>query len=153
MTGFLRKLATVLKNLVLAPRLGAYNLKAGARFREENGARPNVQITRTGLQYEVLSPGEGPHPNFSSRVRVHYTGNLVDGTVFDSSYARGKPLSIGLLDVISGWREGIRLMPVGSRYRFVIPPDLAYYDRRMGWLIGPSATLVFEVELLEIEKL
>jgi FKBP-type peptidyl-prolyl cis-trans isomerase len=151
MIGFLKKLATLLKNLALGSKLGDYNRKEGTRFRDQNAARPGVQVTRSGIQYEVLRPGDGAHPKFSSRVRVHYTGTLVDGTVFDSSYARGRPLSIRLLSVISGWSEGIRLMPVGSRYRFVIPPDLAYHEQRMGWLIGPSATLVFEVELLEIE--
>ncbi len=149
---FLKKLVAVLRNLILGRRLAGYNLKAGERYREQNRARTGVTITKSGLQYEVLREAEGPHPNFSSRVLVHYAGTLVDGTPFDSSYARGRPLSIGLLEVISGWREGLRLMPVGSRYRFVIPPDLAYYDRRASWIIGPSATLIFEVELLGIEK-
>jgi FKBP-type peptidyl-prolyl cis-trans isomerase len=152
MPALIRKLATVVKNLALGPRLGDHNLRVGREYIERNRGRPGVHTTRSGLQYEVLREGDGgPRPSFSSRVRVHYTGTLVDGTPFDSSYRRGEPLSIGLLEVISGWREGIRLMSVGSRYRFVIPPDLAYYDRRAGWLIGPSATLVFEVELLAIE--
>lgn len=152
MPPFLQKLVTLARNLVLGRRVAPYNQRVGDRYRAENGARPEVRTTNTGLQYEVLREGEGPHPNFSSRVLVHYSGTLVDGTPFDSSYRRGHPLSIGLLEVISGWREGMRLMGVGSRYRFVIPPDLAYYDRRASWLIGPSSTLVFEVELLAIEK-
>lgn len=153
MPPLLKWLVAVLRNLLLGRRIARYNQRVGDRYRAENGARPEVKTTSSGLQYEVLREGEGPRPKFSSRVRVHYRGTLVDGTPFDSSYRRGKPLSIGLLEVISGWREGMRLMGVGSHYRFVIPPDLAYYDRRASWLIGPSSTLIFEVELLAIEQL
>ncbi len=152
MVPFFKKLVTIGRNLVLGRRAAQYNQRVGDRYRAENGARPEVRTTTSGLQYEVLREGEGPHPKFSSQVLVHYRGTLVDGTPFDSSYRRGRPLSIGLLEVISGWREGMRLMSVGSHYRFVIPPDLAYYDRRPSWLIGPASTLVFEVELLAIEK-
>jgi FKBP-type peptidyl-prolyl cis-trans isomerase len=152
MPAMLKKLGAIGRNLLLGRRAGPYNQRMGDRYRAENGARPGVKTTTSGLQYEVLREGEGPHPKFSSQVRVHYSGTLVDGTPFDSSYRRGEPLSIGLLEVISGWREGMRLMSVGSHYRFVIPPDLAYYDRRPSWLIGPSSTLIFEVELLAIEK-
>lgn len=153
MPPFVKKLVGFLRNLVLGRRVAQYNQREGDRYRAQNGGRSEVTTTSSGLQYEVLREGEGLRPKFSSRVRVHYTGTLVDGTCFDSSYRRGQPLSIGLLEVISGWREGMRLMSVGSHYRFVIPPDLAYYDRRASWLIGPSSTLIFEVELLAIEKL
>ncbi|MBF0125863.1 MAG: FKBP-type peptidyl-prolyl cis-trans isomerase [Magnetococcales bacterium] len=151
MSGFFGKLWARVFNLLLGRKRGDYHRKAGERFRQENGRRSGVTTTRSGLQWEVLRAGEGAKPEFSSRVLVHYRGTLVNGTEFDSSYARGEPMAFGLLEVISGWREGLQLMPVGSRFRFVIPPDGAYGGSGAGGLIAPWSTLVFEVELLKIE--
>lgn len=151
MKSFLGKMRTRLVNLVLGRKRGDYHRRAGEKFRQENGQRSGVTTTRSGLQWEVLRAGEGPKPEFTSRVKVHYRGTLVNGVEFDSSYARGEPITFGLLDVISGWREGLQLMSEGSHYRFVIPPDIAYGGTGAGGLIAPWSTLVFEVELIEIE--
>lgn len=122
----------------------------GKKFLEDNAAREEVSVTDSGLQYEVLTAAEGAKPTVDDTVSVHYTGTLMDGTVFDSSVERGEPASFPLKSVIPGWTEGVQLMNVGSKYRFVIPSDLAYGDRGAGQSIGPGETLVFEVELLEI---
>lgn len=127
------------------------NMDAGAAFLKENGARPEVTTTASGLQYEVITEGDGPKPTASDEVTVHYHGTLIDGTVFDSSVDRGSPTSFPLGRVIAGWTEGLQLMPVGSKYRFVIPYDLAYGDRKAGQKIKPYSTLIFEVELLSIK--
>ena len=128
----------------------AQAIAKGTKFMEDNAAREGVQTTDSGLQYEVLEQGDGPKPEATDRVKVHYEGTLTDGTVFDSSYERGDPTSFPLNGVIKGWTEGLQLMPVGSTYRFVIPSDLAYGERGAGGRIGPNETLVFKVELLEI---
>jgi FKBP-type peptidyl-prolyl cis-trans isomerase len=120
----------------------------GKAFLEENKKRPEVTETASGLQYEVLVPGSGEKPTASSKVTTHYTGSTLDGNVFDSSVRRGQPLSFGLNQVIRGWTEGLQLMPVGSKYKFYIPSDLAYGDGGAGGSIPGGATLVFEVELL-----
>ncbi len=127
------------------------NMDAGAAFLEENGARPEVTTTASGLQYEVITEGDGPKPTAADEVTVHYHGTLIDGTVFDSSVDRGSPTSFPLGRVIAGWTEGLQLMPVGSKYRFVIPYDLAYGERKAGQKIKPYSTLIFEVELLSIK--
>ncbi len=137
-------------NLVLGPTRAGYHERAGQAFRHQNGQRPEVTTTRSGLQWEVLRATEGPKPGFSSRVVVHYRGTLVNGVEFDSSYRRREPIAFSLLEVISGWREGLQLMSIGSQYRFVIPPDSAYGEGGAGLLIAPRSTLIFEVELLEI---
>ena len=124
--------------------------KEGSAFLTENGARPEVTTTESGLQYEVLTQGDGPKPAATDEVTVHYHGTLPNGEVFDSSVDRGQPATFGLNQVIKGWTEGVQLMNVGSKYRFVIPSDLAYGPRGAGGKIGPNATLVFEVELLSI---
>ena len=124
---------------------------AGQAFLAENEAREEVSVTDSGLQYEVLEEGDGPKPSLEDTVSVHYVGTLIDGTEFDSSVARGEPASFPLKGVIPGWTEGLQLMDVGSKYRFVIPSELAYGDRGAGEAIGPGETLVFEVELLEIK--
>lgn len=132
---------------------GAKNVEAGNAYRENNGKKQGVKTTASGLQYEVLQEGQGPKPGPTDTVKVHYTGSLIDGKVFDSSVQRGEPISFPLDDVIPGWTEGVQLMSKGAKYRFVIPPDLAYGEMgqpRAG--IGPNATLIFEVELLDIEK-
>jgi len=123
----------------------------GAKYLEENKAREGVTVTESGLQYEVITEGDGPKPTAEDTVSVHYAGSLIDGTEFDSSIARGQPFETPLTSVIPGWTEGVQLMNTGSKYRFVIPSDLAYGDRGAGQAIGPGATLVFEVELLEIK--
>jgi len=125
---------------------------AGQSYLEENAAKEGVQVTDSGLQYEVLEEGEGSKPSLDDTVSVHYVGTLIDGTEFDSSVARGEPATFPLKGVIPGWTEGLQLMNVGSKYRFVIPSELAYGDRGAGQAIGPGETLVFEVELLEIES-
>ena len=122
----------------------------GEAFLAENAAREGVSVTESGLQYEVLTEAEGAKPTEDDTVSVHYVGTLMDGTTFDSSVDRGEPASFPLKGVIPGWTEGLQLMNLGSKYRFVIPSDLAYGDRGAGQAIGPGATLVFEVELLEI---
>jgi FKBP-type peptidyl-prolyl cis-trans isomerase len=109
-----------------------------------------VQTTYSGLKYEVLRPGTGARPSSYNRVKVHYHGYLPDGTVFDSSVQRGQPATFGLNQVIAGWREGIPLMQEGAKYRFTVPPHLAYGPRGMPPKIGPNQTLLFEVELLQV---
>lgn len=126
--------------------------EAGKTYLDENAKRDGVKVTESGLQYEVLSDADGDKPGIDDTVKVHYVGTLEDGTEFDSSVARGEPAEFPLKGVIPGWTEGLQLMPIGSKYRFVIPSELAYGDRGAGPRIGPGATLIFEVELLEIVK-
>ena len=123
----------------------------GEKFLEENKLREGVIVTESGLQYEVLKMGKGKKPAATDRVKVHYHGTLTDGTVFDSSVERGEPIVFGLNQVIAGWTEGVQLMPVGSKFKFYIPQNLGYGERAAG-SIPPYSTLIFEVELLDIEK-
>ena len=125
-------------------------MQAGKQYLSENGQKPGVTTTASGLQYRVLREGDGPKPEKFAEVEVHYTGKLIDGTVFDSSYERGEPISFLLAQVIPGWAEGVRLMPVGSKYEFVIPHELAYGPQGIPGVIPPASTLIFEVELLKI---
>jgi len=131
---------------------GDSNHTAGDAYRAENAKRPGVQTTGSGLQYEVLTAGTGPRPKRTDRVRVHYRGTLVDGKEFDSSYGRGEPVTFVVSEVIPGWTESLQMMPVGSKYRLVIKPELGYGEAGHGRDIPPNATLVFEVELLAIER-
>ena len=108
--------------------------------------------TESGLQYEVMTMGTGEKPEATDKVEVHYHGTLLDGTVFDSSVDRGKTIKFGLNQVIKGWTEGLQLMPIGSKFKFTIIPELAYGDRDMGPKLPPNSTLIFEVELFNIEK-
>jgi len=124
------------------------NVAEGQAFLQENGQKPGVNTTDTGLQYEVLTEGTGPKPGPTDTVRVHYEGRLLNGDVFDSSYKSGEPAQFNLEGVIPGWREGVLLMPVGSKYRLWIPGTLAFAQN--GGPGGPNATLVFEIELIEI---
>jgi FKBP-type peptidyl-prolyl cis-trans isomerase FklB len=124
------------------------NLKAGQDFLEENKKKPGVVALPSGLQYEVLVEGKGPRPVATNKVTCHYHGTLIDGTVFDSSVRRGQPATFPLNGVIKGWTEGVQLMPAGSKWRFYIPPHLAYGDRQAGAQIGPNSTLIFDVELI-----
>ena len=127
------------------------NKKAGEKFLELNKNVSGVKVLPSGLQYKVLKEGSGPHPKATDKVKVHYHGTLIDGTVFDSSVERGQPISFGLNQVIKGWTEGLQLMQPGAKYIFYIPSDLAYGDREMG-KIPAGSTLIFEVELFEIES-
>lgn len=124
---------------------------AGEAFLAENAQKEGVVVTESGLQYEVIAMGEGEKPTAESTVSVHYHGSLIDGTVFDSSVERGQPAEFPVGGVIAGWTEALQLMPVGSKFKLAIPANLAYGERGAGAAIGPHATLVFEVELLEIK--
>jgi FKBP-type peptidyl-prolyl cis-trans isomerase FklB len=126
------------------------NLKAGQAFLEANKQKPGVVTLPSGLQYEVITEGSGIKPLARNKVTCHYHGELIDGTVFDSSVKRGQPATFPLNMVIKGWTEGLQQMSVGSKWRFFIPPQLAYGDRQTGAHIGPNSTLVFEVELLSV---
>ena len=125
-------------------------VKDGMRFLEENAKKEGVSSTESGLQFSVITQGNGPIPARTDRVRVHYTGRLTDGTVFDSSVQRGEPAEFPVNGVIAGWIEALTLMPVGSKWELYIPSNLAYGERGAGAAIPPHSTLVFEVELLEI---
>jgi FKBP-type peptidyl-prolyl cis-trans isomerase FklB len=124
---------------------------SGEQFLAANAARPEVTTTASGLQYEVLESGSGARPGPRSMVVTHYHGTLVDGTVFDSSVKRGQPAMFGVHQVIPAWTEALQLMTVGSKWRIACPPDLAYGARGAGGVIGPNATLVFEIHLLDIK--
>jgi FKBP-type peptidyl-prolyl cis-trans isomerase FklB len=123
----------------------------GEKFLAENKKREGVQVTASGLQYEVLEATIGQKPKATDTVKVHYEGTLIDGTVFDSSYKRGESISFPLNGVIKGWTEGLQLMSIGSKYKFFIPYQLAYGERGAGQQIPPYAALIFTVELLGIE--
>ena len=127
------------------------NQEKGDKFLAENGKKPGVTTTASGLQYQVLTAGTGAKPGAKDGVKVHYKGTLLDGKTFDSSYDRGEPAVMPLQGVIPGWQEGIQLMPVGSKYKFWIPAKLAYGEQAPP-MIGPNQVLVFEVELLDIVK-
>lgn len=126
------------------------NQKAGNEFLEANKLKEGVVSLPSGLQYEILKQGSGQQPTEFNTVTCHYHGTLINGTVFDSSVQRGKPASFPLNMVIKGWTEGLQLMPIGSKYRFFIPPHLGYGDRQVSAEIGPNSTLIFDVELISI---
>ena len=127
-------------------------LEAGLAFLAENGTRANVETTATGLQYEVLASGEGATPGPQDMVTTHYHGTLIDGSVFDSSVQRGEPIAFPVNGVIGGWTEALQLMQVGDKWKLYIPPELAYGERGSPPTIGPNETLIFEVELLDVER-
>lgn len=124
------------------------NLKAGENFLAQNKLRPGVTETSSGLQYEILTEGNGPKPSATSKVTCHYHGTLIDGTVFDSSVQRGQPATFPLNMVIKGWTEALQLMSAGSKWRLFLPHNLAYGERQTGSFIGPNSTLIFDVELI-----
>ena len=130
--------------------IGEANQAAAAAFLAENATKEGVVVTESGLQYEVLEAGDGPKPTLEDSVEVHYRGTLVDGTEFDSSYGRNQTVTFGVGQVIAGWTEALQLMPVGSKWKLVIPPELGYGAGGAGQMIGPNAALVFEVELIAI---
>jgi FKBP-type peptidyl-prolyl cis-trans isomerase len=125
-------------------------LDKGQAFLAENAKKEGVKTTASGLQYEVLTPGTGKSPKATDIVRVNYRGTTIDGKEFDSSYKRGEPIEFPLNGVIPGWTEGLQLMKEGAKYRFFIPPNLAYGLAGAGPLIGPNETLIFDVELLKV---
>ncbi len=133
-----------------AKEIAKINQAAGEKFLAENGNRAEVHTTSSGLQYEVLAEGTGAMPAASDQVVVHYTGKLIDGTVFDSSVERGEPATFGVTQVIAGWVEALQMMKAGSKWRLYIPGNLAYGPNGAGNLIGPNATLIFDVELLQV---
>lgn len=139
------------KQRAAAEEAGKQNKEAGEAFLAENGKRVEVKTTPSGLQYEVLTEGDGPMPEATDQVEVHYTGKLIDGTVFDSSVDRGVPATFGVNQVIPGWVEALQLMKAGSKWRLFIPSNLAYGPNGApGSPIGPNSTLIFDVELLKV---
>ena len=135
-----------------AAKQGEVHRKNGEAFLTENAKRDGIKVTESGLQYEVLESGNGDSPKASDNVEVHYTGKLIDGTVFDSSVERGVPASFGVTQVIPGWVEALQLMHEGDKWRLYIPSDLAYGPNGAGGVIGPNMTLIFDVELLRVIK-
>lgn len=125
-------------------------IELGQKFLAENASRDEVTVTDSGLQYEVITKGEGEMPTAASTVRTHYHGTLVNGDVFDSSYDRGQPAEFPVNGVIKGWTEALQMMPVGSKWRLYVPSELAYGEQGAGGAIGPHSTLIFDVELLDI---
>jgi len=138
------------KLLAKQKELGLKNKANGEKFLADNAKKDGVTTTASGLQYLVLKSGDGKKPTATDTVKVNYEGRLIDGTVFDSSYKRGQPVTFPLNGVIKGWTEGLQLMPVGSKYRLFLPSELAYGTHGAGSRIGPNSTLVFDVELLSI---
>src|SRR5207253_3128387 len=130
---------------------GEKNKTDGAKFIEENKKKEGVKTTASGLQYKVVKEGTGPQPKATDMVTVNYRGTLIDGTEFDSSYKRGQPATFPLNGVIKGWTEAVQLMKVGSKYQLFVPSNLAYGERSVGPDIAPNATLIFEVELLDVK--
>lgn len=138
------------KQQAAAAEMAKVNKAAGQAFLAENGKRAEVVTTASGLQYEVLTEGAGQSPAATDQVVVHYTGKLIDGTVFDSSVERGQPATFGVTQVIPGWVEALQMMKPGAKWRVFIPSNLAYGPQGAGGVIGPNATLIFDVELLSI---
>lgn len=128
------------------------NKLEGDKFLAENAKKDGVKTTPSGLQYMVIAEGEGDTPTSTDIVKVHYTGTLIDGRVFDSSVSRGVPAQFGVNQVIPGWTEALQMMKVGSKYKLFLPADIAYGERGAGEMIQPNSTLIFEVELLDIIK-
>ena len=139
------------KQQAAAAEAGKVAKAAGEAFLAENGKKDGIVTLPSGLQYQVLKEGNGKKPSATDRVVCHYEGTLIDGTVFDSSYQRNQPATFGLNQVIPGWTEGVQLMQEGAKYRFFIPYKLAYGERGAGAQIPPFATLVFDVELIEVK--
>ncbi|WP_289299151.1 FKBP-type peptidyl-prolyl cis-trans isomerase [uncultured Duncaniella sp.] len=133
-----------------AAKMADVNKAAGDEFLAKNGTREEVTTLPSGLQYEVIEEGNGVQPTASDQVEVHYTGRLIDGTVFDSSVDRGVPATFGVTQVIPGWVEALQLMKAGSKWRLYIPSSLAYGPQGAGSVIGPNATLIFDVELIKV---
>ena len=127
------------------------NKAIGEKYLEENAKKEGVVTLDSGLQYKIVTAGQGEKPSATSQVVVHYRGTLIDGTEFDSSYSRGEPAALGVNQVIKGWQEALQLMPIGSKWQIVVPSNLAYGERGAGGSIKPNSTLLFDIELLEIK--
>lgn len=136
----------------LEKNINARNIEQGKVFLTENAKKENIHTTPSGLQYEILKEGSGKKPSATDRVRCHYEGTLLDGTLFDSSYKRGEPAVFGLNQVIPGWTEALQLMAEGAKYRIFLPHELAYGAQGAGEMIPPYSSLIFTVELLEVLK-
>ena len=148
---YTRTAMETIKAKAVAEKYAEYKAE-NEKFLADNKAKEGVKTTASGLQYKVIKEGKGEIPTETSRVKVHYKGTLIDGTEFDSSYKRKEPATFGVNQVIKGWTEALKLMPVGSKWELYIPQELAYGDRQTGGQIKPFSTLIFEVELLDIEK-
>lgn len=134
----------------LETKLNAENIEKGKSFLEENAKRPGVVTLPSGLQYEVITEGNGKKPSATDRVKCHYEGTLIDGPLFDSSIKRGEPAIFGVNQVIKGWVEALQLMTEGAKWKLFIPSELAYGAQQAGEMIPPHSTLIFEVELIEV---
>ena len=134
----------------LEAKMNAENIEKGKAFLAENAKKEGVVSLPSGLQYQVIKEGEGKKPSATDRVKCHYEGTLIDGTLFDSSIKRGQPAVFGLNQVIKGWTEGLQLMGEGAKYRFYIPSELGYGAQQAGEMIPPYSTLIFDVELIEV---
>lgn len=148
---YTRTAMETIKAKAVAEKYAEYKAE-NEKFLADNKTKEGVKTTASGLQYKVIKEGKGEIPTETSRVKVHYKGTLIDGTEFDSSYKRNEPATFGVNQVIKGWTEALKLMPVGSKWELYIPQELAYGDRQTGGQIKPFSTLIFEVELLDIEK-
>jgi FKBP-type peptidyl-prolyl cis-trans isomerase FklB len=150
MTAFEKELRV--KHEAARKAAGEKNKKEGEAFLAENKEKEGVKTLPSGLQYKVIRPGTGKKPKATDTVTTHYKGTLIDGTEFDSSYKRGKPATFAVSGVIPGWTEALQLMEEGAKWQLFIPPKLAYGERGAGQVIGPQATLIFEVELISIQE-
>jgi FKBP-type peptidyl-prolyl cis-trans isomerase len=139
------------KQVVAVRRAAEENKQAGIAFLAENKGKEGVVTLPSGLQYKILKAGDGKTPAASDTVECNYRGTLLDGTEFDSSYSRGQPAKLTLSAIISGWREALKLMPVGSTWQLFVPPELAYGERGNGRGVGPNETVIYEMELLAIK--
>ena len=148
---YTRTAMETIKAKAVAEKYAEYKAE-NEKFLADNKTKEGVKTTASGLQYKVIKEGKGEIPTETSRVKVHYKGTLIDGTEFDSSYKRNEPATFGVNQVIKGWTEALKLMPVGSKWELYIPQELAYGDRQTGGQIKPFSTLIFEVELISIEK-
>ncbi|MDX1795907.1 MAG: FKBP-type peptidyl-prolyl cis-trans isomerase [Hydrogenovibrio sp.] len=131
---------------------GEKNAKAGQAFLEKNKTKPGVKVTKSGLQYKVLTEGKGTSPTDEDYITANYKGTLIDGTVFDSSYKRGTPIEFQLNNVIAGWKEALKMMKPGAKWEIYVPPSLAYGSKGAGRVIGPNETLIFTIELISASK-
>ncbi len=132
--------------------LAQQNLEQSKQFLDENKSKDGVQSTESGLQYTIIEEGQGTPPGINDFVTTHYQGTLIDGTKFDSSYDRGQPVEFPVSGVIPGWTEALQLMKPGSKWKLYIPPELAYGESGVGAMIGPNSTLIFDIELLEVDR-
>jgi len=150
----IRETMTAFQKDMMAKRqaLGEKNKKEGEAFLAENKKKPGVITLPSGLQYKILKAGTGKKPKPTDTVTVNYKGTLIDGTEFDSSYQRGKPATFPLSGIIPGWREALTLMQEGAKWEIYVPPNLAYGERSSGTVIGPNATLIFQIELVSIQE-